>query len=67
MSGNLKKRIDERKILEQAKWILVEKLNMSEPQAFRLIQKRAMDLRITQALVAEEIIKKYDIKEGYLV
>lgn len=64
---SLKKRIDERKILEQAKWILVEKLNMSEPQAYRLIQKRAMDLRISQALVAEEIIKKYDIKEGFLV
>ncbi len=57
---NLKKRIDERKILEQAKWILVEKLNMSEPQAFRLIQKRAMDLRLSQVLVAEEIIKKYE-------
>lgn len=56
---SLKKRMDERKILEQAKWILVEKLNMSEPQAFRLIQKRAMDTRLSQALVAEEIIKKY--------
>ena len=56
---DLKKRMDERKILEQAKWILVEKLNMSEPQAFRLIQKRAMDLRLSQARVAEEIIKKY--------
>jgi response regulator NasT len=56
----LKKRIDESKILEQAKWILVEKLNLSEPQAFRLIQKRAMNLRLSQALVAEEIIKKYE-------
>ena len=58
--NRLKKRINESKILEQAKWILVEKLNMSEPQAFRLIQKRAMDLRISQAMVAEEIIKKYE-------
>lgn len=56
----LKKRIDESKILEQAKWILVEKLNLSEPQAFRLIQKRAMNLRLSQALVAEEIIRKYE-------
>jgi len=56
----LKKRIDERKVLEQAKWTLVEKLNLSEPQAFRLIQKRAMDLRLSQATVAEEIIKKYE-------
>ena len=56
----LKKRMDERKILEQAKWTLVEKLNLSEPQAFRLIQKRAMDMRLPQALVAEEIIKEYE-------
>ena len=57
--NRLKKQIDERKILEQAKWTLVEKLNMSEPQAFRLIQKRAMDLRLSQVVVAEEIIKEY--------
>jgi response regulator NasT len=57
---DLKKRMDDRKVVEQAKWVLVEKLSMSEPQAFRLIQKRAMDLRLPQAQVAEEIIKKYE-------
>jgi two-component system, response regulator PdtaR len=57
---DLKKRMDERKIVEQAKWLLVEKLNMSEPQAFRHIQKKAMDLRLPQVQVAEEVIKKYE-------
>ncbi|WP_206811786.1 ANTAR domain-containing response regulator [Paradesulfitobacterium ferrireducens] len=57
---SLKKRMDERKVIEQAKWTLVEKLSMSEPQAARLIQKRAMDLRLPQIQVAEEIIKKYE-------
>lgn len=57
---SLKKRIDDRKIVEQAKWLLVEKLKMSEPDAFRLIQKKAMDLRLTQVRVAEDIIKKYE-------
>ncbi|HHY28407.1 MAG TPA: ANTAR domain-containing protein [Desulfitobacterium dehalogenans] len=56
---HLKKRMDERKIIEQAKWLLVEKLNMSEPEAFRHIQKKAMDLRLPQLQVAEEIIKDY--------
>ncbi|SHN62505.1 ANTAR domain-containing response regulator [Desulfitobacterium chlororespirans] len=56
---NLKKRMDERKIIEQAKWLLVEKLNMSEPEAFRYIQKKAMDLRLPQLQVAEDIIKEY--------
>ncbi|HVJ48028.1 ANTAR domain-containing response regulator [Desulfitobacterium sp.] len=57
---DLKKRIDERKVVEQAKWLLVEKMNMSEPEASRLIQKRAMNLRLPQVQVAEEIIKKYE-------
>lgn len=56
---DLKKRINERKVVEQAKWVLVEKLKLSEPDAFRLIQKRAMDLRLPQVQVAEDIIKEY--------
>jgi len=57
---DLKKRMDERKVVEQAKWILVKKLKLSEPEAFRLIQKRAMDLRLPQVQVAEDIIKEYE-------
>lgn len=53
---NLKKRMDERKIIEQAKWLLVERLGMSEPEAYRYIQKKAMDLRLPQLQVAEGII-----------
>lgn len=56
---DLQKRMDERKLLEQAKWLLVDKLSLSEPEAFRLIQKKAMDLRLPQVSVAERIIKKY--------
>lgn len=57
---SLKKRMDERKIMEKAKWLLVEKEHLSEPEAFRTIQKRAMDLRLPQFQVAEEIISKYE-------
>ena len=57
---SLKKRMDERKTVEKAKWHLVNKLNISEPEAFRLIQKQAMDLRLSQIKVAEEVIKKYE-------
>lgn len=56
---DLEKRMQDRKIIEKAKWILVEKLNMTEPQAHRYIQKRAMDSRISQIKVAEEIIQSY--------
>lgn len=58
-NDDLEKRINDRKIIERAKWILVDKMNMTEPQAHRYIQKRAMDLRITQLKVAEEIFNNF--------
>jgi len=57
---DLKKRAQERKTVEKAKWMLVEKLNMTESQAHRYIQKMAMDKRILQIKVAEEIISNYE-------
>lgn len=56
---DLEKKMQDRKVIEKAKWILVEKMNMSEPQAHRYIQKRAMDSRTSQIKVAEEIIQSY--------
>lgn len=55
-NDDLEKKIQDRKIIEKAKWILVEKMNMTEPQAHRYIQKRAMDSRTSQIKVAEEIV-----------
>ncbi len=56
---DLEKRMQDRKVIEKAKWILVEKMNMTEPQAHRYIQKRAMDSRTSQIRVAEEIILNF--------
>lgn len=58
-NDDLEKRMQDRKVIEKAKWLLVEKMNMSEPQAHRYIQKRAMDSRISQIKVAEEIILNF--------
>ncbi|MDS1030642.1 ANTAR domain-containing protein [Bacillota bacterium LX-D] len=57
---DLQKKMDERKVIEKAKWLLVEKLSMTEPQANRYIQKRAMDLRLSQFKVAREIVHNYE-------
>jgi response regulator NasT len=64
--AGLKKQIDERKTVETAKWLLIEHLKMTEPEAHRHIQKQAMDQRVPQLRVAQEIIKHYDNnkKEG---
>lgn len=56
---DLEKKMQDRKIIEKAKWILVEKMNMTEPQAHRYIQKRAMDTRVSQIKVAEEILANF--------
>lgn len=58
-NDDLERRINDRKVIEKAKWILVEKMNMTEPQAHRYIQKRAMDTRVSQIKVAEEIISSF--------
>ncbi|MPN50257.1 hypothetical protein SDC9_197883 [bioreactor metagenome] len=51
--------MNERKVIEKAKWLLVEKMKMSEPEAIRYIQKRAMNLRLPQLRVAEGLIETY--------
>ena len=45
-----------RKIVEQAKGILMETLNISEAEAFKRIQKQSMNSRVTMRQVAEAII-----------
>jgi response regulator NasT len=46
-----------RKAVDQAKGLLQESLGMTEPEAFRWIQKTAMDLRKSMRDVAEGVIK----------
>lgn len=54
--ANLEERLESRKIIDQAKGILQESLSLSEPEAFRWIQKTAMDLRKSMREVAEGVI-----------
>ncbi len=58
-SDKLKTRLDELRIVCQAKCLLVEYLRMNETQAHRYIEKQAMDNRTTKLSVAEEIISNY--------
>lgn len=54
--ASLEDRLESRKIIDQAKGILQEGLGLSEPEAFRWIQKTAMDLRKSMREVAEGVI-----------
>jgi len=53
----LKDRLEVRKLLDRAKGLLQSEHGMSEPQAFRWIQKTSMDRRLTMRKVAEAVIE----------
>ncbi|HMQ39101.1 MAG TPA: response regulator [Micropruina sp.] len=53
---DLQERFESRKLVEQAKGLLMEGLGLTEPEAFRWIQKTAMDLRKSMREVAEGVI-----------
>ena len=56
---HLTQQLSDIKIVNRAKSMLMQYLNLTEEQAHRHIQKQAMDLRKTQRAVAEDILKTY--------
>ncbi len=55
-SASLGEQLETRKVVDRAKGRLMDEQGMSEAQAFRHIQKRAMDERRPMRAVAEEIL-----------
>jgi response regulator NasT len=54
--ADLADRFETRKLVDRAKGLLQSKFKMSEPEAFRWIQKTSMDKRLTMREVAAAII-----------
>jgi two-component system, response regulator PdtaR len=54
--ADLTERLETRKAVDRAKGVLQRQLELSEPEAFRWIQKTAMDLRLSMRQVAEGVI-----------
>lgn len=52
-------KMEEIRLVNRAKWILIEQLNMTEPQAHRHIEKQAMDRCVSRKDIAQGIIKTY--------
>ncbi len=55
--AGLEDRLETRRAVERAKGLLQEALGITEPQAFRWIQKTAMDLRMSMRAVAEGVVE----------
>ncbi len=54
--ADLTERLETRKAVDRAKGILQEQLSLTEPEAFRWIQKTAMDLRMSMREVADGVV-----------
>lgn len=52
-------KMDEIRLVNRAKWLLISELKMDESQAHRYIEKQAMDKCISKSSVAKDIIKTY--------
>ena len=54
--GNVKEALEARKVIERAKGLLMERYSLTEPEAFRRIQKRSMDTRRSMKDIAEAVL-----------
>lgn len=55
----IEEKMEEIRLVNRAKWLLISELKMSEPDAHRYISHQAMDRCLPKRTVAEEIIKLY--------
>ena len=58
--ADLNERLETRKLVERAKGVLGTQMGLSEPEAFRWIQKAAMDRRIGMVDVARTILDQLE-------
>jgi len=57
---NLQMELEEMKIINRAKCVLIQYLSMSEAQAHKYIEKQAMDMRESKYRIAKQILKAYE-------
>ncbi|MBQ8726852.1 MAG: ANTAR domain-containing protein, partial [Clostridia bacterium] len=56
---SLQEKMEEIKLINRAKWTLINSLGMTEIDAHRYIEKQAMDRCVTRREIAENIIQTY--------
>ncbi|MGN0752767.1 MAG: ANTAR domain-containing response regulator [Christensenellales bacterium] len=52
-------RMEDIRVVNKAKWFLIEQLKMTEQEAHRYIEKQAMDRCVTKRVIAENILSTY--------
>jgi len=59
--STLKERLEHRKIIEQAKWIIVKRKGVEEPEAMKLLQRQARNNRRTLVDVARSVLENENL------
>lgn len=57
----IEQKIDDIRIINRAKWLLISELKLSESDAHHYIEKQAMDRCTSKREIAEDIIKTYSL------
>lgn len=59
-----KTQLEERRAIERAKAILMKHRKMTEPEAYRWLQKKAMDENRKLAQIVTQFVREHDIESG---
>ena len=59
-SAKLERKLEDLKIISRAKLLLIINDDVSEEEAHKIIEKQAMDMRVSRVEIAKEIIRKYE-------
>lgn len=57
----LEKRLEELRTVDRAKLMLIQHDKLTEEEAHRIIEKRAMDARLSKTVVARELIRRFEL------
>ena len=63
-SFEMQEALEVRKLVERAKGFLMASRGLSEPEAFRLIQRQSMNLRKSMREIAEAIILAEELQQA---
>lgn len=58
-TASIEEKMEEIRMVNRAKWLLIEQLKMTEQDAHRYIEKQAMDRCVSKRVIAEQILSTY--------
>ena len=58
-TATIEEKMEEIRLVNRAKWLLIEQLKMTESDAHRYIEKQAMDRCVSRREIAQNIIRIY--------